>query len=1321
MPKDSAINYFLTILGGVYGFWLGLTDANNDGQWEFDDGQPLTSSDFSDWYPGEPAPAINGRGGCVGYVGGFGTKWFEKDCSWIRGFICQQYEGAAVQCETLHATGCSLTSATDEPPGDVTQPCNVTVDIHEGIRSVDNPLRVHQCGNISLLPLVSIRCNHTYKVSVRWTVRGNDAVTLPLDSFHEFLPDGYANELKLDLPAKTLPAGLLLAQVTVTMDVPEIGHTSIGVAQTWLEVVPFPIVAKVSGNSARTLPLIHLFITAVLYHDPDCQVPSDQLSYAWSCEAVSYPNPPVQFYVPPRVPTRSLPDARPSFAGHSAGSPQLPHIDVKSTRYLVEPRRGHYKTPSEQLTGSYRRPTNEVTSGNLSACEALLGDQEADSDPDGGFLHFYLFTKPVPLNSIVKVSLVISAEGHQPGYTYINIHTVDVSGYGEYRITCSANCNPNLLAHEMFHLTMPSTIDTSGPYTWTLEEAPVPGNYTIRTTTYIDPAFPRIAEYRFLVIRNPVPERLLQDSSGEIPTDLCSIIPAQGVSLVDKFCIVCEEFYDELGPLRIDIKYKIEAEGVEMSTVNFPGEGPATPVDIVVNAYSGWVFYTPMLDIAPGNIIIELVASSADGRSTTVIMDPILITAPDIAQLISLADAMSDSQIEPFYSLLSLGYSAEAFMSSVTVAAVAASLANKGEDITEVTDIVAENMANVELQDYDGTVGLATTILLVTAFPEYVSGNAQVDSSTCMQHLFETLRDLSGNNTLTEREVNIATAFIFTGAVHVFKASEMKAMAEQNSGVGFSDMLAKNKEATTKTFQALDVLDDIYLLNMMPAYDDDDLFADIYTSKIHVRIEREDPADPSERLYTVAGVSDSFVRLPSISALVGDDCPGGGTVGVQFLESNFNPFEYSNNSRIIESDVTGLAVKCGNSTVPVSALSEPIDILTRRENRSLDDWMDTFTTSSLLGDISIFHVHARNNMSSMSFSLEFNSTLFPHDVTLWLRKHESPTPDNYTWTTTLPVPDDELFSVPWVNETSLRSSAYQWFLPEDEIAITDEDVDLYNKTDYFIGVRFGSESDRVSGETVNFTLYAFETSCVYFEENGTHLWQRDGCRVGLMSNITHIHCQCDHLTKFAGFVAPNQLNIQDALSANILENPAGLILVLTVFASYLMGIVWARKVDRKDIAKAGIGILPGHKLNPRKECQYVITVYTGFRGNAGTTAEITLVLYGSQYESPPFTLRDDNRCLYEQGSVDSFLVSTEEPLGVLTHMRVWHNNAGFSPSWYLSQIVVVNRGTNAPDFFLCNRWFAVDEDDGKIERAIPTSVEEDMTRFRNLFIAKSSR
>ncbi|XP_078584711.1 polycystin-1-like protein 2 [Branchiostoma floridae x Branchiostoma japonicum] len=221
--------------------------------------------------------------------------------------------------------------------------------------------------------------------------------------------------------------------------------------------------------------------------------------------------------------------------------------------------------------------------------------------------------------------------------------------------------------------------------------------------------------------------------------------------------------------------------------------------------------------------------------------------------------------------------------------------------------------------------------------------------------------------------------------------------------------------------------------------------------------------------------------------------------------------------------------------------------------------------------------------------------------------------------------------------------------------------------------------------------------------------------------MTHIHCRCDHLTKFAGFVAPNPLNIAEALSANVLENPSGMVLVLAVFGLYLFGILFARKADRRDLQKAGVGILPGHTLNPRKECQYVITVYTGFRGNAGTTAEVTIVLGGLNNESTPFKLRDEKRVLFEKGSVDSFLLSTEEPLGELSHLRVWHNNKGYSPGWFLSQIVVSNRARNDTTYFLCNRWLSVEEDDGKVHRIIPRAVPEDLKKFRNLFLAKSAR
>ncbi|XP_078615028.1 uncharacterized protein LOC144884041 [Branchiostoma floridae x Branchiostoma japonicum] len=85
MPKDNATNTFLANLAEVVaGRWFGL--AKSDGQWIFEDGQPLTSSDFSNW-----RSAGGGQGGCAGFYG-TDSFWKVRGCSNLRGFICQTVE-----------------------------------------------------------------------------------------------------------------------------------------------------------------------------------------------------------------------------------------------------------------------------------------------------------------------------------------------------------------------------------------------------------------------------------------------------------------------------------------------------------------------------------------------------------------------------------------------------------------------------------------------------------------------------------------------------------------------------------------------------------------------------------------------------------------------------------------------------------------------------------------------------------------------------------------------------------------------------------------------------------------------------------------------------------------------------------------------------------------------------------------------------------------------------------------------------------------------------------------------------------------------------
>ncbi|XP_035661690.1 uncharacterized protein LOC118405944 [Branchiostoma floridae] len=791
------------------------------------------------------------------------------------------------------------------------------------------------------------------------------------------------------------------------------------------------------------------------------------------------------------------------------------------------------------------------------------------------------------------------------------------------------------------------------------------------TLTDLIPSFPR-------------PAGLVADVSVEItagdlpPVTLHTVIHVAPDNALSGLDIHCEENCDPwktLSTQPLSLYTDSEILGTsEFSLVEFPADFPGqqwtSGIDIIttdrlrVLAGTFWVDYTPLFDLAVGTILLFVRGHSVDGRFFEFELAPIEISPPTVSQLQSYLDNFYIHPNGLFFRQLSLEDSETAFKNAILASAAAGHLAYTGHDVLELVDMITTGLSMVvELEDVESINGMSLSLLLSTVVPDMVSGQSQVLAAASLRAAFERTKELAGNTTAGVTPLNVVNTlagFMFSATVNVMTASSHWAEMDHHAGKFFSPNLVYSQEATTVSFQALDIMDDIYLNKLMPEFSDPEIFADISMSKVHVRIKRENRTRFSERVYHVRGDSDCLVRVPSFPDLLGDSCIDNDVVGIQFLESNFNPYEYSNNSKEVQADVTGLGVKCGNRTVPISGLTDPIDILTRRQNDSLAESIYVFEGSEPLDNMAVFRFFVRSNHSALSLILDFNSTVLPQNVSMFLRKEAPPTPSDYNWTTALPVSEEGIVSIPWINGTNLTSNPYHWLLSPEDIGITDADVE--NMTNYFVGVRIGSEQELGRGDIVNFTLYVFETSCVYFNED-LHLWQSDGCEVGLMSNTSHIHCRCDHLTKFSGFVKPNPLNIAEALSANILENPAGLVLVLTLFGMYLMGIVWARKSDRRDLVKAGIGILPGHRLNPRKDCQYVITVYTGFKANAGTTAQVTVVLYSQDHGSPPFTLSDEKRILFERGSVDSFLVSTSEPLGALRFLRVWHNNGGYSPEW----------------------------------------------------------
>ncbi len=49
-------------------------------------------------------------------------------------------------------------------------------------------------------------------------------------------------------------------------------------------------------------------------------------------------------------------------------------------------------------------------------------------------------------------------------------------------------------------------------------------------------------------------------------------------------------------------------------------------------------------------------------------------------------------------------------------------------------------------------------------------------------------------------------------------------------------------------------------------------------------------------------------------------------------------------------------------------------------------------------------------------------------------------------------------------------------------------------------------------------------------------------------------------------------------------------------------------------------------------------------------------------------------------------------------MRLWHDNSGqgTSASWFLKYIIVRDLQTMEKSYFICQQWFAVEKDDGRV-------------------------
>ena len=80
-------------------------------------------------------------------------------------------------------------------------------------------------------------------------------------------------------------------------------------------------------------------------------------------------------------------------------------------------------------------------------------------------------------------------------------------------------------------------------------------------------------------------------------------------------------------------------------------------------------------------------------------------------------------------------------------------------------------------------------------------------------------------------------------------------------------------------------------------------------------------------------------------------------------------------------------------------------------------------------------------------------------------------------------------------------------------------------------------------------------------------------QVVLGTNKEQILCKCNHLTSFGSelLVAPNPIDFDSVFNnfGSLAENVAVLALISTILGVYIIGVIWARRADKKDDLMVG--------------------------------------------------------------------------------------------------------------------------------------------------------
>ncbi|XP_044035256.1 polycystin-1 isoform X2 [Siniperca chuatsi] len=317
-------------------------------------------------------------------------------------------------------------------------------------------------------------------------------------------------------------------------------------------------------------------------------------------------------------------------------------------------------------------------------------------------------------------------------------------------------------------------------------------------------------------------------------------------------------------------------------------------------------------------------------------------------------------------------------------------------------------------------------------------------------------------------------------------------------------------------------------------------------------------------------------------------------------------------------------------------------------------------------------------------------------------------------------------TVPGTN-ASQNSLVKKWALTLSASTTSTEETiflsPLLNGTDKPLSVSL--TSSLVDSGPVHVSACVFSSLCQYYSVKQRR-WSSEGLQPLEGSTLHAAHCLTQHLTMFGAslFVHPGAVVLLSPSGGPMRNMVVGIVCAVLVLIHLLVGLI-AHKLDHLDSLRLSQVPLCGRP----GLYHYRVLVKTGWRQGAGqprtsqhdvevksTTAHVGISLYGVNKSGSRHLQRDG---AFQRGSLDQFHLETDDNLGEVWKIRIWHDNTGLDPSWYIQHVVVWDPQTDHMFFFQLEDWLSVEnQKNGSVEKEVLASCPEELSQFRRVFTSQ---